>query len=294
VVVAGWTVAFADPSPFASQLPSRTQNIAASDSSPTTTAPVTRLSDFNKDGFTDLVARDAAGALWLSAGNGTGGFQVRQKIGTDWDRYPLLATPGDVTGDGTADILGANAAGELWLHPGTGDGGVGAPREIGFRGWQAMTSITGVGDMTGDGHNDLLACDLSGDLWLYPLTGDAVFGKRTQRVKIGTGWTGHTIVGPGDVSGDGRADILAREAAGKLWLLRGDGAGGVTVPTMVSDGWGMMTALVTPGNWDRAAGNDLLARDAKGDLWFYPGDNVGGFGSPRQLDSGWNVMDQIG
>ena len=37
-------------------------------------AAITRLSDFNRDGYTDLVARDAAGALWLYPGNGAGGF----------------------------------------------------------------------------------------------------------------------------------------------------------------------------------------------------------------------------
>jgi hypothetical protein len=294
VVVAGWLAIFGVFSPTPSFLPSGTQNITPADTSVTATAAVTRLSDFNKDTFTDLVARDNTGKLWVSLGNGAGGLQVRHLISGGWKMYTLLASPGDVTGDGIADVLGVNPAGQLWLYPGNGTGGLGVRREIGFRGWEKMTSITSAGDMNGDGHNDLLACDSTGVLWFYPMTGNAAFGTRTQRTKISSGWNGYTILGPGDVSGDGLADILARDATGRLWLYQGNGAGGLNDPTLVSTGWQPMTALVTPGNWDRAAGNDLLARDAQGRLWLYPGDNAGGFGSPHQIDDGWNIMTDIG
>jgi hypothetical protein len=102
-------------------------------------------------------------------------------------------------------------------------------------------------------------------------------------------WSGNNIIlGPGDVSGDGRADILARNTDGELWLYRGDGTGGVATGTLVSTGWQKMTSLVTPGNWDRAGGNDLLGRDAAGGLMLFPGDNAGGFGALRQVGWGWN------
>jgi hypothetical protein len=84
-----------------------------------------------------------------------------------------------------------------------------------------------------------------------------------------------SILGPGDVSGDGRADILARDATGGLFLYRGKGACGVAASTLVSSGWKVMTALVTPDNWGRAVGNDLISRDAAGNLWVYAGDKAG-------------------
>jgi hypothetical protein len=148
-----------------------------------------------------------------------------------------------------------------------------------------MNSIIAAGDLTGDGQPDLLARDMTGKLWLYPLNKDATLQPRRS---VGLVWSGYTILGPGDVSGDGRADILARNTAGELWLYRGDGAGGVTTGTLVSAGWQTMTAMVTPGNWDRAGGNDLLTRDVAGRLLLFPGDNAGGFGEPRQVGSGWN------
>lgn len=111
---------------------------------------------------------------------------------------------------------------------------------------------------------------------------------------MGSGWNGYTILGPGDVSGDVRADILARDPAGSLWLYRGSGTGRVGGRTLVSTGWAAKTALVTPGNWDRAAGNDLLARDAAGALWLNPGNNAGSLGVPRQIGTGWEDMTYIG
>jgi N-acetylmuramoyl-L-alanine amidase/Fibronectin type III domain/FG-GAP-like repeat len=256
---------------------------------PRTTAAITRVSDFNHDGFTDLVARDTAGRLWLYPGNGAGGFLSRRQIGSGWNIMTAIVTPGDVTGDGNADVLARDTAGRLWLYPGSGTGGVSARRRIGS-GWGSYT-VTNAADLNGSGRPDLLARDSAGVLWLYPLTGNAVFGARS---KIGTGWNGFTIWGPGDFSGDRRADVLARNTAGGLRLYRGNGTGGVTAGTQVGSAWQVMTALVTPGNWDRAVGNDVLARDAAGILWFYPGNNASGFLPRRQIGAGWNIMTYIG
>jgi hypothetical protein len=257
---------------------------------PAVTATVTRLSDFNKDGFTDMVARDNTGVLWLYPGNGAGGLLSRVQMATGWGAFTAIVTPGDVTGDGNADVLARDTAGVLWLYPGSGASALSARRQI-STGWNGFT-ITNSANLNGTGGPDLLARDSAGVLWLYPFSGNAVLGTRTQ---IATGWSAMTsILGPGDVSGDGRADILARDAAGSLWLYRGNGTGGVAAGTLVSSGWQAMAALVTPGNWNRAVGNDLLTQDASGTLWLYPGDNAGGFGTPLAIGSGWSAMTYIG
>ncbi len=257
---------------------------------PAGAAAVTRLSDFNKDGFTDLVARDSAGLLWLYPGDGQGGIRTRVQMGSGWNIMNALVTPGDITGDAYADVVGRDAAGKLWLYPGNGAGGLGIRRQIGS-GWTGYT-ITNAGDLNGAGRPDLIARDVTGVLWLYPLSGNAVFGAR---VRVASGWGAMTsILGAGDVTGDGRADIIGRDATGRLWLYRGNGVGAIATGTLFSSGWQAMTALVTPGNWDRAAGNDLLMRDAAGRLWCFPGDNAGSYASPRQIGSGWNIMTYIG
>jgi len=257
----------------------------------TSAAPVTRLSDFNKDGFTDLIARDAAGSLWLFPGNGSGGFKANHKIGGGWNTYNALVTPGDVTGDHNADVIARDAAGNLWLYPGNGVMGLSARRQIGH-GWSGYT-ITNAANMNSTGRPDLLARDSAGSLWLYPLSGNAVFGART---KVGSGWGSLVFQGPGDFSGDGRADILAHNSARELLVYRGNGAGRVAAGTVVRGGWGLITALVTPGNWDGKAGNDFIERipGVVPDLYLYPGNNAGGFGSGVIIGNRWRQMTYIG
>jgi hypothetical protein len=173
-------------------------------------AGITRVSDFDGDAITDLVARDTAGRLWLYPGDGAGGFGVTRQMGSGWNIMTAIVTPGDVTGDTNADIIARDTAGRLWLYPGNGAHGLGARRQIGS-GWNGYT-ITNAADLNGAGCPDLLARDSAGALWLYPLSGNAVFGTRTR---IGTGWNGYTIWGPGDLSGDGNADILAAAQPGR-------------------------------------------------------------------------------
>jgi Zn-dependent metalloprotease len=256
---------------------------------PAVTAAVTRLSDFNRDGITDIVARDSAGVLWLYPGDGAGGFKTRGSLGTGWGSMRAIVTPGDVTGDGNGDVLAKDSAGALWVYPGTGAGHLGLRRQIGS-GWQNLT-VTDAGNMNATGSPDLLARDTAGVLWLYPLSGNAVIGAR---IKVGSGWGGYTIWGPGDFSGDGRADILARDAAGTVFLYPGTGAGKVLARTAVITGMSAFPTLVTAGNWNRAVGNDLIARDTSGRLWFYPGDNAGHLTAPKVIATGWQGFTYIG
>ncbi|MFD3945011.1 FG-GAP-like repeat-containing protein [Streptomyces sp. NPDC058579] len=180
-----------------------------------TMTKLTRHGDHNGDGTEDVLARDTAGVLWFYPGTGKGLFKSRLKIGAGWNSMADIAAAGDLTGDGKADLLAADTAGVLWTYPGNGKGWFGARQKVGA-GWKVMNELVGAGDMNSDGRADLVARDTAGKLWLYPGNGRGAFGARKL---IGTGgWNGvRELAGLGDLTGDGRPDLVAHGPGTDAW-----------------------------------------------------------------------------
>ncbi|MFJ7153534.1 trypsin-like serine protease [Streptomyces sp. NPDC101118] len=195
--------------------------------------------DLDRDGRQDVIRRDTGGAVyWSHYVSGTG--WVHTKTVSDWSTRRQIVAPGDVTGDDVPDLLSVTESGNLYIHPGKGDGTFAASVLVG-PGWQAYGMVRGHGDFTGDGKADLVARDSSGYLWLYKGTGTAGTSAFAARVKIGGGWnTYNRVVAVGDVNTDGRADLLARDSAGALWLYKGTGSAtaSATFATRVAFGTG--------------------------------------------------------
>ena len=110
-------------------------------------------------------------------------------------------------------------------------------------------------------------------------------------VQIGAGWAPFTaVLAPGDWSGDGKPDLLARQSDGALLMYRGDGDGGFITGSAetIGSGWAGFTALLTPGDWNGDGRADLLARKSDGTLLLYKGNGKGGFdGAGQPIGSGW-------
>ncbi|MEU7567442.1 FG-GAP-like repeat-containing protein [Streptomyces fradiae] len=204
------------------------------------------FADMNGDAQADVVVRDKAGRLWFLRGDGSG-----QLIGNSgWNVFNGLVRHGDYSGDGREDVIAREAStGRLWLYTGTGSGTLSGRTLIGNSGWNAMSRLVGYGDLTGDGRTDLLAVEKStGRLWLYPGTSTGSLGARKL---IGNGgWNAmNALVGAGDMNGDGRPDLIAREAStGKLWLYPG-GTGALGARVLVgSGGWNVMEHILGLGD----------------------------------------------
>ncbi|MFI7340534.1 N-acetylmuramoyl-L-alanine amidase [Streptomyces sp. NPDC050085] len=204
---------------------------------------VTPLTTLGADATGDMVARDSSGVLWYyqASGKPSAPFKPRVKIGSGWGQFNLITgVRGDVSGDGKADLIARDAAGVLYLYEGTGTTTAPfKPRVKIGTGWGQFTSVTGTGDLTGDGKADLLTRDKNGVLSLYQGTGSATAPFK-PRVQIGTGWGGYdALVGPGDLDRDGKADLIARASDGTLYFYKGTGS--ATAPyaarTKIGTGW---------------------------------------------------------
>ena len=205
-----------------------------------TKAVAVPFGDLNKDGCNDVLVRMSDGSLR--------GYKVRcgqalttstpyTGLGTGWNAYNVLTSPGDLTGDGRPDLLARKAStGDVYLFAAKSDGTPAAGKRI-QSGWTGYTKIVGAGDLNGDGFGDLLARDRAGTLWRYDGRGD---GTLKARVKLFSDWGGsyNAVVGVGDITGDGRNDLVERDTAGNLYRNDGDGKGSFGARTKIGSGWG--------------------------------------------------------
>ncbi|AVT32970.1 hypothetical protein C6361_29890 [Plantactinospora sp. BC1] len=94
-----------------------------------------------------------------------------------------------------------------------------------------------------------------------------------------------------DLNGDGRADIVAADSSGGLWLHPNTGNGGTSTfgtPVKVGSGWGGYRWNIRDWTMDGRA--DVLGIDADGILWMYPNDmGSPSFGQRRQVGVGWTT-----
>jgi hypothetical protein len=255
-------------------------------------APTSVLGDFNADGRADTLGRDSSGRLFLYAGTGNGEspFRNRVQVGTNWNIYTQLVRHGDWNADGHEDILAVDKSGVLWFYAGTAQGGLVSRVHVGSN-WNIYNRLAGVDDYTGDGLDDLAAFDSSGDLYLYSGTGNAA-AILNARVQIGRNWDIYNSrVSVGDLSGDGGAEILARDSAGTAWLYESSGnpASPLRARVQVGTGWDAFNLITATGDLDGGL-PDLLVRDSAGFLYLlssdrdYPDSTVG---------SGWNIYNAI-
>ncbi|MGW1994484.1 FG-GAP-like repeat-containing protein [Embleya sp. NPDC001921] len=144
--------------------------------------------DFNGDGKSDVAAVGKGdGNLYVYPGNGVGSFSTPIFAGTGWNNLDQLSG-GDFNGDGKSDIAAVGKGdGVMYIYPGNGVGAFDAAAPAGS-GWSIMRTIVS-GDFNGDGRTDLDAVQApqgaTGDMYLYPGTGQNTFGSR---IGVGTGW----------------------------------------------------------------------------------------------------------
>lgn len=250
--------------------------------------------DVTGDGFADVVGRRADGSLALYPNGGAGAvapYGPSSQVGVGWQSISMFRVA-DVTGDGRGDVLAVRADGSLvlFVHGGDDAAPYGAGRQVGT-GWAGFRHVSAA-DVTGDGKADVLGVSSDGTLLLYAHGGDNAAPYSSGR-QVGTGWAGFAHVSAADVTGDGKADVVAVGADGQLrvYAHSGDADAPYGVGAVVGSGWQQFDRVhAADVTGDGRA--DLLATRPDGTLWMYAhgGDNNAPYSTGRQIGTGWNNL----
>ena len=237
------------------------------------TRPLPALGDFNGDGRHDVLLRHTDGR-WLYypmdgpevLADQRGGASLTSN--TDWQ----FAGIGDLNGDGNDDVLVRRVTDGRWYYyPMNGRRHIveqrGGASIVSDPAWQ----LAGIGDLNGDGRDDVLLRHTDGRWLYYPMNGrEHNAGQRTTvSLTRDLEWQ---VAGIGDLNGDGRHDVLLRHTDGRWLYYPMDG------PEVLADQRGG-ASLTSNTDWQFAGigdlngdGNDdvLVRRVTDGRWYYYP------------------------
>lgn len=255
----------------------------ASDFTENVTNPAPSRNYVHREVSDFVMARTSDGRLWMW-GPYFGAFP--EEVGTGWNIFDKIFSPGDFNEDGHADVLARKPSGELWMYPADGQYWWKPASMVGV-GWQGMTELIAPGDFDSDGHDDVLARDRDGRLLLYP--GNGKGGWLAPR-QVGAGWNMfNRVFSTGDFDGDSHADILATNAGGQLFLYSSNGKGGWLGSKVIGSGWQSFKGVFNAGDRDYDGWTDIYGIDGAGYMYLYPFKS--GSWKPRTLvGADWDVF----
>ena len=260
--------------------------------------------DVTGDGRADLITMEHDGGSFVHPGKadrtfgaGVESFKATAPVWSGLGTSEPIAVA-DVTGDGLADSVSfSHQAKVIYMAPGKANGSFAESFGEGL-----TSSLSGINsafldaaghyfldvtDVTGDKRADLVSIDTSGSAYVFVAQANNTFaaGKATAGVNpILDNGSGEEPIGLGDLSGDGRADLLTHSSSdGKLKLRLGKEDGsfatattpyGTAIDSSLLDGTGM--ELIAPLDYSRDGLADLMALNSSGDILTYKAQVSGG------------------
>ncbi|MEP9383930.1 FG-GAP-like repeat-containing protein [Nocardioides cheoyonin] len=232
--------------------------------------------------YPDLVARRASDKrIFVIPTGGMAGYAAMKDTTTGVSDTARFVLSPDLSGDGRPDLLVIYKNGTSLIRKGLGGGKFGEAVSHLPKAFVGRDLATAVGDLNGDGKNDLVGRTTTTGALTYFL-GNGTGGFRTH-VQTGRSLAGFGLLAAsGDLDGDGRADLVGRKD-GRLYLFRGAGNGTFGAPTAIAattNSWSSYAGITGYGDIDNDGDNDLFARTKDGRGWTLPGNGKGGFGKP--------------
>ncbi|HET6627734.1 MAG TPA: FG-GAP-like repeat-containing protein [Nocardioidaceae bacterium] len=257
-----------------------------------------KQTDISGSPWPDLVVRDkATRKAYVIQTAGQVDFQRGRRADRAWRRMDLVTAGRDLTGDGIPDMVGRiKSSGMLAVYPGTAQGTFGAGIKSNHR-FANHDQLTGVGDLTGDRKADLVARDrTTKKLYVYPGRGNGGFRRR---LLLASSWGDYNLTsGVGDMTGDGKNDLVARDRSNRLWLVPGRTRRSLGTPVRLPHAWGSFDLIAGMGDLTNDGLPDLVVRKRRSGLvYIYPGNGRSGIGQRYGAFSGFsnvNVLASVG
>lgn len=266
---------------------------------------VTGIGDLTNDGEGDILVRNVASRIaYVYPGDGRGGLRNRLGPFRQFRGLDFLTAPGQIGGARAADLVGrVRSSGQMvgFVNSGRKNiGGIDATGDV----VATADLLLNVGDWDGDKHGDVMTRSAeSGDIYLRKGDGEGHFG---QPVRAGEGWGAISSITPvGDVTGDGKPDLVGKRKSGQMRLYPGDGRSGFrsSVPArpkvtarLRAGSAERYNAMVYVGDANGDKVGDLIAREkGTGQLWLMPGEpGPGAFAKRRFIAGGFGGYDLVG
>ncbi|MFC8271305.1 FG-GAP repeat domain-containing protein [Streptomyces sp. NPDC057271] len=294
------------------------------------------VDDLDGDRKADLLARTYGGAFYRYLSTGGGKFATRTYIGGGGQNLSYHLGQGGVPAYGKHNLLAVDKAGTAFTYGTQADGKFAARRQYGGTGehvhdvWR-LTNGYGLdeadqavvltaynpglssdrgdvsdspdfygkyaetvspGDVTNDGKGDIIGLDAWGNLFLHAGLKYRVPPRVSDTaVKVGTGWHAELLVAPGDVTGDGRPDLITRYD-NRLYVHAGTGSAKTpfAARVLIGAGWSTYEHLAAPGDMNGDGRADLVGVTPGGDVYRYAATGLGGtatFTARVKIATGW-------
>jgi hypothetical protein len=154
------------------------------------------------------------------------------------------------------------------------------------------TQLAVTGDITGDGRNDLLVRQADGSVAVRPgLAQGGGFGATSLTFNAFRGLD--QLMAPGDLNGDGRSDLAARNPANGALMVFLQRADGTFHRTTSGTWWNSFNLITGAGDLNGDGHADLVARDGDGHLWLYAGRGDATFAKAVQVPGRFGRYDVI-
>ncbi|MFI8511641.1 FG-GAP-like repeat-containing protein [Streptomyces sp. NPDC085460] len=199
-----------------------------------------------------------------------------------------------VGNDAQGELLAVDTAGAVSLYRGNGWGTFAARTPGSGGAFPAGTLLVPFGDVNADGCADVLG-RVGSELRAYRPGCGKVVTASSPYTLIGSGWSQYDVLtSPGDVDGDGYADLIARQTStGDMYFYAGTADHRLKTRVRVGTNWKLYKRITAAGDLDGDGRGDLVAVDGSGALWSYFGTPSGGVTPRARVGGGWQIYSAL-